>query len=395
MSKLTEFNEKWILQFESGRNWISKLPSAETRRTFLRNIKRYCEAVGKNPDELIAFKIEGLKNVASEKEFQAERLLENYFANCDLTDSAKEMLKNAVISFYKHNWRNLNPNVASNVEKVEPTKRCPKMEDILELDNAMPSQRDKALLWFFESTSIRDGTVPKLKWKDLQKTNDVEIPFQIEIEAARLKGAGKGKYKGAKQITFLHSLAVEKLENYKAEAKRKGYVLNDDSPLFIAYNQKGKVKPLEVSAINCVFNEASLTTWHDLEVKRFSPHDFRDFLQSSLESAGINPNVISPILAHKVKGVDKHYSAHEIEELKEKYKTALPYLLPQTPEAIKSELEATKIDQQKKLDNLTFAFESLMNAFKQRGLLDKTFTLEDVIHEQEVHDREAEERLNE
>ena len=75
---------------------------------------------------LIAYKIEGLKNVASEKEFQAERLLENYFTNCDLTDSAKEMLKNAVISFYKHNWRNLNSNVASNIEKVEPNTTMPK-----------------------------------------------------------------------------------------------------------------------------------------------------------------------------------------------------------------------------------------------------------------------------
>lgn len=393
MSKLTEFNEKWILQFESGRNWISKLPSAETRRTFLRNLKRYSEAVGKNPDELIAFKIEGLKNVASEKEFQAERLLENYFSKCALTDSAKEMLKNAVISFYKHNWRNLNPNVASNVEKVEPNKRCPKMKDIEELDNVMPSQRDKALLWFFESTSIRIGTIPKLYWKDLVPTNDSDIPYQIEIEAARLKGAGKGKYKGAKQITFLHSLAVEKLKNYKSEAKRKGYILTEDSPIFIAYNQKGIIKPLGIPSINCVFNEASLTAWKDLEVKRFSPHDFRDFLQSSLESAGINPNVISPTMAHKVKGVDKHYSSHEINELKGKYKTALPYLLPQTTEAIKSELEATKMNQQKKIDSLTFAFESLTDAFKKRGLLDKSFSLEDVIHEQEVHDREAEEYL--
>ena len=352
MSKLTEFNEQWILQFESGRTWINKLPSPETKRAFLRNIKRYCEAVGKNPDELIAFKIEGLKKVASEKEFQAERLLENYFANCDLTDSPKEMLKNAVISFYKHNWRNLNPNVASNIEKVEPSQRCPKMQDVEDLDNSMTSQCDKALLWFFESTSIRIGTIPKLKWSDLKPTNDQEIPFYLLIESERLKGSGKGKYKGLKQITFLHSLAVEKLENYKVEAKRKGYILNDDSPIFIAYNQKGIVKPLGVPAINVVFNEASLTAWHDLEIKRFSPHDFRDFFQSSLESAGINSNVISPMMSHKVKGVDKHYSSHEIEELKEKYKTAMPYLLPQTVEKLKAEQIMQNEEQLKRITYL-------------------------------------------
>ena len=71
MSKLTEFNEKWILQFESGRNWVSKLPSEQTRRVFIRNLQKYSEGVNKNPDDLIAFKIDGLRNIATEKEFQA------------------------------------------------------------------------------------------------------------------------------------------------------------------------------------------------------------------------------------------------------------------------------------------------------------------------------------
>ena len=224
MSKLTESNEKWILQFESGRNWVSKLPSEQTRRIFIRNLQNYSEAVNKNPDELVAFKIEGLRNVASEEEFQAERLLENYLSSCSLSISSKEMMKNAVISFYKHNWRNLNSNVASNIQKPEAKKRCPKMDDILELENAMTNQRDKAIIWFFASTSVKIGTLIKLRWNDLKPTNDKEVPFYIEIESLRLKGHGACKYEGLKQITFIHKLAVDKLENYKAEAKRKGYV---------------------------------------------------------------------------------------------------------------------------------------------------------------------------
>jgi hypothetical protein len=61
MSKLTEQTEQWILRFESGRNWVSKLPSEQTRRVFIRNLQKYSEAVNKNPDELIAYKIEGLR----------------------------------------------------------------------------------------------------------------------------------------------------------------------------------------------------------------------------------------------------------------------------------------------------------------------------------------------
>jgi integrase len=145
-----------------------------------------------------------------------------------------------------------------------------------------------------------------------------------------------------RQVTFLHSLAVEKLESYKLEAQRKGYTLTDDSPVFIAYHKQGKITALGARSMNPIFDEGSLKAWHDLEVKRFSPHDFRDYLQSALESANINGNMISPILSHKVKGVDSHYSNHEKEEMKEKYRSALPYLLPQSVEKLKAEATETK-----------------------------------------------------
>jgi hypothetical protein len=222
------------------------------------------------------------------------------------------------------------------------------MADILELEDAMACQRDKAILWFFESTSCRVGTVTKLLWKDLVPTGDPEVPFSITIESKRLKGAGLGKYKGMKQITFLHKLAAEKLKNYKAEAQRKGYTITENSPIFIAYHQKDKtIKPLESLAINPIFDSASLTAWHDLKVKRYSMHDFRDFVQSSLESAGINSNIIAPMLAHKPKGIDFHYSSHDLQELLVKFKTALPYLLPQSVEGVKTELEETKAENKK------------------------------------------------
>ena len=103
----------------------------------------------------------------------------------------------------------------------------------------------------------------------------------MEIESARLKGCGKGRYKGIKQITFVHRFASEKLEQYRAEAKQKGYELKDDSPLFIAYYQKGKEKPqkpLTIKGINELFNHVSLAAFGDLEKKRFSIHDLREFL---------------------------------------------------------------------------------------------------------------------
>jgi integrase len=327
----------WILSSESGKVWYNKLVSQITKRIYLKNLKNYCDAVNKTPDELIRMKIEGLKHVGKSVEYQAETFLETYLSTAKLTNDVKVGVKTSVMSFYAKNRRRLEPDTASNIERGESKKRCPKISDILELENAMTTQRDKALLWFVASAPFRLSSISKLKWNDLKSTNDEDVPYSMLIESERLKGSGKGKYKGVKQIGFLHSLAVKKLEAYKKELERKGYSVNDESPIFIAYRQKGKIKPFSPWTIEGTFADASLTAWHDLDKKRFSPHDLRDFVQSQLENAGVNPNIIKPMLAHKPKGVDQHYSEHDIEDFLQKFKTALPYLLPQSVEKLKAE----------------------------------------------------------
>lgn len=249
--------------------------------------------------------------------------------------NVKKNIRTATLSFYKANRRNL-VNVVD-VETPEAKKRCPKTQDIVDLDNAFNSLRDKAMLWFIASAPFRVETLTLLRWNDLKPTHDKDVPYSLLIESERLKGKGKGKYKGLKQIGFLHSLAVQKLEAYKKELERKGYVPIENSPIFIPYRQETEIKKMSTFSVERNFDEASLRAWHDLEKKRFSPQDFRDYVQSALESAGIHANMISPLMAHKVKGVDFHYSEHGISELLQKFKTALPYLLPQSVEKLKAE----------------------------------------------------------
>jgi hypothetical protein len=91
------------------------------------------------------------------------------------------------------------------------------------------------------------------------------------------------------------------------------------------------------------------------ETKRFSPHDFRSFFQTALENAGVNSNIIAPLLAHKAKGIDQHYSDHDISDLMNKFKQLLPFLLPQTVAKVKSDLDITKAElteTEKKLNDL-------------------------------------------
>jgi integrase len=239
-------------------------------------------------------------------------------------------------------------------ETPESKKRKPTLDDLKTLENVAHLSRDKAIVWFIASTSFRVGTVALLNRQDLKPTGNPEVPFSFEIESKRLKGAGIGKYKGLKQIAFLHKYAYEKLVAYKQEAKLKGYDLKPESPLFIRYWNKGEVKGLTSKALGLFFDGLSLNAWGDLEQKRFSPHDLREFFQSALENASINPNTISPMMGHKVKGVDQHYSSHDIEDLLGKYETALSWLVPQTVEQIKADTKQKLAQDQKKLVGLEY-----------------------------------------
>jgi site-specific recombinase XerD len=340
---MTDALREWIQSFNSGIKWLNKLNlDSTTKDTYLPNLKKYCEWINKNPDELIQLKLEGMSAPNTPIEFQAEDLLEKFISTSDFTVAVKDSIRTTVLSFYKKNRRALEE--VMDVATPESKHRCPKTQDIIELENAFTFLRDKALLWFIASAPFRVETITKLKWKDLKPTNDIDLPYSLLIEGKRLKGSGTGKYRGVKQVAFLHRLASQKLEGYIKELERKEYKVTQDDPIFIAYRKEKKITALAAFSIEGNFRKASLRAWHDLEEKRFSPHDLRSFVQTALENAGINTNIIAPILGHKPKGVDFHYSEHELTDFLAKFKIALPYLLPQSVEKIKAETEQMKTE---------------------------------------------------
>jgi hypothetical protein len=150
LSRITDETLPWMLTFSSAKTWLNTIRSERTKEIYVLRLKQYCDAVGKNPDELIALKIDGLRNVATAKEFQAEALLNDYLYHNNLTSNVQMAVLAAVKSYYKANWRELNSNVGTNIESPEPKKRSPKMQDILELDEAMTYQRDRLFCGFWK-----------------------------------------------------------------------------------------------------------------------------------------------------------------------------------------------------------------------------------------------------
>jgi hypothetical protein len=372
MSRMTDEVLPWMLSFQSSKKWMDSIQSEETKRVYILRFKQYCDAVNKNPDELIALKIEGLRNITTDKEFQAEDLLDNYLYNGGLTESMAVGVKTAVKSFYATNRRSLEPSVGKNISAPEPKQRTPKLDDLVTLEENMLSIRDRALVWLIASGAFRDFELTLLVWGDIKDTKQLfeddkslsqqeieqitkEVPYYLVIEGSRLKGKGKGRYKKLKHVAFIHWYAGERLDKYKSWLERflkdRNETLTPETPLLLSTRSEGIEK---LGSVNPIFVEASLRAWEDLEKKRFSPQDVRDFLQSALESAGIHSNMIAPMLSHKVRGVEFHYSSHEITELLGKFRTALPWLVPKTVERIEAETKKKLKEEEEKLTNLQY-----------------------------------------
>jgi hypothetical protein len=109
------------------------------------------------------------------------------------------------------------------------------------------------------------------------------------------------------------------------------------------------------TTLSVIISNACEVAWHD-ENKRFSPQDFRDVLQGALEKVETNPNLISPLISHKVKGVDKHYSNHDIDEFLQVFAKALPLLIPKTVEEVQTKLD----EDERKISSIVTKNETLI-----------------------------------
>lgn len=106
MSKLDD-NLKWIKQYRAGKLWLTKLKSKFTRKQYLADLKKYCDATKKNPDQLIELKLQGQRLAGTDKKFQAEELHDITISEMKATVSVRANISAAVQSFYKHNRRPL------------------------------------------------------------------------------------------------------------------------------------------------------------------------------------------------------------------------------------------------------------------------------------------------
>jgi integrase len=320
-------SDAFIQKYIEVKRWLRKVESDYTRSGYVRQLIRYCEATGKTPSELIELKERGKKH-------EIEDLLDEFIEEATKANALNSVVWNiakAIKSFYKWNYCDLSRG-AGKISRIKvKAYRTPDKETLLKFMEGM-LVRDKALVSLMACTGIAEGSIPRLRWKHVQEINEKDIPH-IALTSAEIKGGGRGKYEGVEQHTFLTPYAKRMLLTYKEWRERKeGRALTPEDYLFTTITQPYKV--IALSEVRAIFSRHSKA----IGIK-FSPHDLRRFVQTALETAKMQPNWVKKILRHKVAGEESPYSQPKLEELREAYRSALPYLdLSEKPTPTKEDI---------------------------------------------------------
>ncbi len=308
--------------------WLAGLAEG-TRHNYTKAMILYSEHTGLTPQELLDLKENGGR--------KAERLLDTFVVKVEgVTDARKKICVTAIHSFYKNHYLDLAARSGySKVKYVEANnQKCPTQDEVRELTRNAHIRND-AIVNVASSGGFRLGTLQKLTWGDFEElwTWDGKIPVYVSVDSARLKGKG---YKGTvEQHTFMTRHASEVLLRYAEWVRQRGEI-TPESPLFISRGANQHAKSFTAMSDNSIW--ATVTSLGD-----YGPHDLRRFQQTQLEAARVNPNWIKKMQGKKLRGEDNPYSRPKIEQMRNVFKIAEPFLTLASPQNQFDPLEIRKL----------------------------------------------------
>ena len=318
-------------RWPSVMRWLSNLQTPGARCQFL---YLFCEWAKRDPPELLALKKDG--------GLEAEYLLDKFVALDGTPDApyANSVMWQCMVnvrSFFKKNYRSLEPCAGQMVKRKVKPYRKHKAEQLRQIYNACLTPRDKSLLATCFCTALARETLVELRWLHVEDDwMDQEIPH-ISIPDTLLKGHGRGKWKGVEQHTFLTPEAKQCLLDYREwMSNTRGVEFARDDHVYLTLHEP--YGPMTYGGLGILATRIS---------KRlpfvFSWHDGRRYVQTALEEAGWARTWIQKVKGRKVRGEDNPYSRPEIEKLREAYKHALHCLCFLETEKLTSKVEIDRV----------------------------------------------------
>jgi hypothetical protein len=317
--KVTNANvlETWTPKYPEVVRWLGHL---QQKRKSAYYLSCFCESVKLSPPELLALKEKDA--LVNPPPNEVEKLLDEFVAanSQDFTNAQRYNISIAVKSFFKWSYRDLaKASGKIDLKKVKPYNALSK-EGLRKLWQRALNPRDRALIPFVTSTGIAKETLSNLLWAHLEVDWESKDLPCINIESELLKGHGHGKYAGVKQVTFLTPEAKRELIIYKEWIEQKlGKKLTSKDNIWLETYKP--YEPMSYGSSTHLIRRLS----KNAEVP-FSWHDARRWINTNLEQIGISSNWARKIRGRKVKGEEAPYSQPAIEQLRAKFREAVPLL---------------------------------------------------------------------
>jgi hypothetical protein len=315
MESITHRNvqQLWASKYPDVERWLSHL---QQKRMNAFSLYRFCDWCHLTPPQLLDLKA---KDPAANT---VEKLLDDFCNVKDerFTNSFKYQASIAVKSFFRWNYRDLAKACgAVSLIKTKPYNALNK-EGLRKLWSHARNLRERALIPFVLSTGVAKETLSLLQWSDLEDNwESVDLPC-LNIAPEKLKGHGVGRYKGVRQITFLTPESKRALVDYKDWIERKlGCKLKPQDHIWL--DIRGSYKPLEYDSFSTIILRLS----KDSGVG-FTWHDSRRWLTTNVEQIAISSNWARKLRGRKVKGEESPYSQPAINQLRDKFREAVPLL---------------------------------------------------------------------
>ena len=312
--KFTQKNvlEGWAHQYPSAKAWLSKMNGAKASRA--QKFFYFCDWARLNPEQLIALK-------EDPRSLEAEKLLDRFVAESDYPECTKRNSSISVRSFFRCNYRQLQQEAGKMDYCPQKPHRKPDRDKLLRLyKDGCYNQRDRALICVVSCTAIALETLSKLRWSHFEPGwEQQEIPH-ISLPPELLKGHGKGKYRGVRQETFVTPGTKRELIKYRSYMTKKyGVLWTEDMKVFLTIE-------IPRSALTYYGLNRTVKNISERAGVHFSVHDGRRIVETALENVGTSRNWIQKVKGRKVRGEDAPYSQPAVEQLRAKYRAALPEL---------------------------------------------------------------------
>ena len=315
--------------------------SEVTKRNYMMRVNQYLKEAKMNPDELVRWaKSKPRKFEESFIAFiQQVPKRSSPSTTMSFRDSVKRFLEiNRVTGI---NWQYVNEFVPS--AKKAGQDRAPTPEEIRRIID-VADLRTKCLVLFLCSSGARIGSVPYLKWRDVE---------DIDVDGRKLTRVTIYKGEPEEYTTFITPECTSHWQEYRHWRESIGEKITGASYVFVTQGNatefnSSSVRPVSVKTLKNLLGRllrnleirseiSERGGYRNYEFKQ--AHGFRKFFKTRMEVAGVKPIITELLMGHGI-GVASSYMKPSTEEMLAEYAKGIPALTILSREKDKAELRA-------------------------------------------------------